>query len=107
MYFSTSIVLSTHWLPKDPPTIEAPDAINGGRSPEKALFLSIYSYLALSLLITSSFFSFAERIKFYNDILGAMLLIAVLQNGHFFFSFAYEFIQTLQNVCPQGNKMKG
>jgi len=39
--------------------------------------------------------------------LGAIELIAFLQNGHFFFYFAYEFIHTLQNVWPQGNKMKG
>jgi len=55
----------------------------------------------------SSFVSFALKIKFWSEILGAIELYEFLQKGHFFFTLAYFSMQSLQKVCPQGNKMKG
>ena len=61
----------------------------------------------LNLFTTSSLFSLALIIKFYNEIFGAIELNVYLQKGHFLFYFEYVFIHFLQYVCPHGNKING
>lgn len=68
---------------------------------------SIYSCFFFNLATTSSRFSFALSIRFYSEMFGAIELNGALQNGHFFFTFAYLLMHSLQYVCPHGNNMNG
>lgn len=94
-------------LSKSPMVILLNSLIKAVAWPSNFFDYSIWSYFYFNFFTTSSFFSLALNIRFYNDIFGAIELKGARQNGHFFLTLAYVLIHYLQNVCPHGNSIKG